>query len=79
MLQGGIGNKNKFYFTTVNGVKNEQYYEHLFLNLNKPFSSITKNSPPKPEGLCCMKVCYIRHEKSIRLDQASITIPNERI
>ena len=28
------------------------------------FQALQKNSPPKPEGLCCMKVCYIRHAAS---------------
>lgn len=26
------------------------------------FQALQKNSPPKPEGLCCMKVCYIRQK-----------------
>ena len=26
------------------------------------FQALQKNSLPKPEGLCCMKVCYIRHK-----------------
>ena len=26
------------------------------------FQALQKNSLPKPEGLCCMKVCYIRQE-----------------
>ena len=31
------------------------------------FQAFKNNSPPKPEGLCCMKVCYIRHAFLISL------------
>ena len=41
------------------GKKNKRQYEKA--RKISLFQALQKNSPPKPEGLCCIKVCYIRH------------------
>lgn len=64
---GGIKKSMRIYTRKCGERNNRQCEKARKISL---FQALKKNSPPKPEGLCCMKVCYIRHNSFIFVDPA---------